>query len=383
MSLPSPAQPRTFVFAGGGTGGHIFPALAIAEQILARNPEAECLFLCSRRPLDAQILGEHRLAGGPIHFTPIDANPVSLRPAGLYRFITHWGVGLRTCRRILRDLKASERAVTLVAMGGFVAAPAAQAARVERVPVLLVNLDAVPGRANRWIAGRAQHIVTAMSLAPQYAKGRENWRVVPPIVRDAARVVMTPQEARSKLGLNPELPVLLVTGASQGATSLNDLMRHMVETDRGSLGQWQVLHQTGKKADAPVREAYRAAGIPAVVVEFTPEIGLFWRAADVAVSRAGAGSVAEAWANGVPTLFLPYPYHRDQHQKYNAARLVEAGAALLATDLVDPELNLRSAGQLIGRLLKDTSERAAMREAFARLGPADGSAQIAGILLET
>jgi UDP-N-acetylglucosamine--N-acetylmuramyl-(pentapeptide) pyrophosphoryl-undecaprenol N-acetylglucosamine transferase len=177
--------------------------------------------------------------------------------------------------------------------------------------------------------------------------------------------------------------VLLVTGASQGATSLNDLMCRLVESDPGSLGKWQVLHQTGKAGDGPVRDAYRAARIPAVVVEFTPEIGLFWRAAECAVSRAGAGSVAEAWANCVPTIFLPYPYHRDQHQKFNAAPLVDAGAAQLVTDCVDAEKNLTIAGAAIRQMLRDAGQRGAMRQDLDRLGPADGGEQVARLLLES
>ena len=101
------------------------------------------------------------------------------------------------------------------------------------------------------------------------------------------------------------------------------------------------------------------------------------------VSRAGAGSVAEAWANHIPTLFLPYPFHKDQHQKHNAAPLVEAGGALLAEDLIDETRNAEGAGKLITDLLADYARRAAMQSALRRLGPADGAARIAALLLET
>ncbi len=357
---------RTFLFAGGGTGGHIYPALAIAEH-LTRSPSVRCVFLCSDRPLDAEILTRE---GVPFDIIP--AKPFSVRPRAFIRFAASWGGAVRISRAII----ARERAATvhIVAMGGFVAAPVVQAARVERCPITLVNLDAVPGKANRWIARHAARVFTA---APVDGAA---WTRVPPIVRAGATAGRSAAECRRALGLDPDRATLLVTGASQGARSINRLLIRMVADRAPDFRNWQVIHQTGANEDAPVRDAYQAAQIRAVVRPFIVEMGLAWGAADLAVSRAGAGSVAEAWSNRVPTIFLPYPYHRDQHQRANARPLEEAGAAVIVQDRIEEAANAADAGAILARLMKDDSERNRIRDSLARLGPADGAARIAAAL---
>ena len=371
-----------FVFAGGGTGGHIFPALAIAEQVVAARPGARCTFVCSTRELDAEILRAERIGGRAAEYFALGARPFGLGPRTLARFVFNWGSSLRASREYLRGVRATNRNVTLVAMGGFVAAPMAQAARVERIPIALVNLDAVPGRANRWIASRAGRVFTSAPLSDRApAAARRAWSVVPPIVRAAAVCTDTPERCREMMGLDAGKPVLLVTGASQGAGSINEMMTAFVKRRPEALRGWQVIHQTGKVGVEAVRGAYAEAGVPAVVEGFFREMGRAWRAAECAVSRAGAGSVAEAWANGVPTLFLPYPYHKDEHQKYNAAPLVAAGAGRLERDAIGAEANLARAGVALGEMLTDAACRNGMRKCFESLGPADGARRVADAIL--
>lgn len=365
---------RAFVFAGGGTGGHIYPALAIAEQLLHHDPAAHVRFLCSTRPLDAEILKGETLADRPCVFSPIPAFPPTPRPLALARFVWNWGGAVRAARATLRELASGDlaRPATLIAMGGFVSAPAARAARAERSRLVLVNLDAVPGRANRWIATQTREIFSAAPVA------RAGWTVVPPIVRRAALAPGDRARCRERLHLDPATPTLLVTGASQGAESINAMLRALAPRLRG----WQVIHQTGRVGVEPTRDAYNAAGVRALVEPFFREMGLCWGAADLGVSRAGAGSVGEAWANAVPTLFLPYPHHKDQHQAFNARPLVDAGAARLYTDHADPARNSRDAGEALLELLASPAALAGMRESFRSLGPADGAAQIAAALLQ-
>lgn len=361
----------TFLFAGGGTGGHIYPALAIADEIAALDPSARCVVACSDRPLDRSILeGEGRA------FEVIPAKPLSLRPRGLIRFLRSWGPSVRAGRRIISDARA-RGPIVVVAMGGFVAAPVVQAARAQGVPLALVNLDAVPGKANRWIARRVRTI-WAVAGGPNLP----NWTTIPPIVRRAARVTDSPQACRAALGLDPESRTLLVTGGSQGAGSVNDFLRAFLEHHAADLAGWQVLHQCGDKGEAELQRAYDDARVPARVTRFVRAMGQAWGAADLAVARSGAGAVAEVWANSVPALFLPYPYHRDQHQKRNAAPLVNAGGAAIVDDLVNPGDNLANAGPILRSLLTDAARLNAMRTALGALGPADGAARVAQGLLQ-
>ncbi|NUQ53345.1 MAG: UDP-N-acetylglucosamine--N-acetylmuramyl-(pentapeptide) pyrophosphoryl-undecaprenol N-acetylglucosamine transferase [Phycisphaerales bacterium] len=368
---------RAFVLAGGGTGGHIFPNLAIAEQLeslIGRRPR--CVFAVSARPLDAQILKDESR-----EFEVIPAEPFVLRPRGFLKFLNSWGRSVRAARELLQKLKRDHGRVDVVATGGFVSAPVAQAARVERVPVTLVNLDATPGRANRWIARHAARVFTAAEASSV------GWPVIRPLVRAAAMAPGDARACRKKLGLDPDRPVLFVTGASQGAGTINKLLVALVEkhtSDFVSRG-WQVIHQTGPRTDAKdienSRGAMKSAGIPAIVEPFFREMGVAWGAADLAISRSGAGSVAEAWANATPSVFLPYPYHKDQHQRANAVILLRAGACVVEDDLIDPEKNAGRAGATLLELMRDDAKREAMRAALKSLGPADGANTVARALV--
>ncbi len=382
----SDAAAAVFVFAGGGTGGHIYPGIAIAEALRRARPGVRCVFVCSNRPLDAKILTEERQ-----EFTVSPAMPLAVRPRGLLKFLSSWGPSVRQTRQLLSTLGPGAR---VVAMGGFVAAPSVQAARAMRRPVTLVNLDAIPGKANRWIARHAERVFSTSTIRAERPERFGAWRVVPPIVREKARWVADPtvevasggaakSSARAALGLDPERPVLMVTGGSQGARSLNAFVAAFFEAaPHASLArQWQVLHQTGKGEAEAVRAAYERAGVRALVLEFVSPMSPWWGAADLCVARAGAGNVAEAWANAVPTLFLPYPYHRDEHQRFNALTLVEAGACRMVKDLIDPVANLTSAGAELERFMAPES-LASARAAFRSLGPADGAEQIARALLD-
>lgn len=361
---------RTLIFAGGGTGGHIFPALAIAEQARKLAPGVRCIFVCSHRPLDSQILTKEGA-----EFRVVPAMPFGVRPRALVRFARSWGPSIRAGRALIRECRASGSDVRVIAMGGFVAAPIAHAAVAERATLLLVNMDAIPGKANRWIARKADRIVTSAPVEG------EPWERIPPIVRAAALASKDAGECRRALGMNAERQTLLVTGASQGAKSINQLLISLVDSKPDVFRDWQVIHQTGANEEAGVRRAYEAAGVPALVQPFFDGMGLAWGAADLAVSRAGAGSVAEAWANAVPTIFLPYPYHKDQHQRFNAGQLVEAGAAVLNEDLIDAERNLNGAGMTLALLMTEPQARVKMKGAFGALGPANGAERIARIIV--
>lgn len=364
----------TFIFAGGGTGGHIYPGLAIAQQLLAAGPDCAAHFMCSSRPLDAEILRAELETMGHAAFTPIDAAPFGLSPARLLKFLPAWGKSVKQSGAIIRGAQ-SRGPVHLIAMGGFVAAPAVHAARTLNVPVTLVNLDATPGLANNWIAKRAARVVTALPVP-----GRA-WHVVGPIVRAQAMPPADTATCRQRLGLDPHKPTLLVTGASQGASSINQAMARLVTDRPAHLAGWQVLHQTGNRDTEELKKAYHRADIPAIVEPFVREMGLWWGAADAAISRAGAGSVAEVWASRVPTIFMPYPYHKDQHQKANAIPLIESGGAVLLEDRIDPAANAAPLATTLVGFIRNPSRLIAMRAALEKLGPADGAARVAAILL--
>jgi UDP-N-acetylglucosamine--N-acetylmuramyl-(pentapeptide) pyrophosphoryl-undecaprenol N-acetylglucosamine transferase len=162
---------------------------------------------------------------------------------------------------------------------------------------------------------------------------------------------------------------------------MNRLMIELVKREPLLFESWQVIHQTGNRDTVECRAAYSAAGVRAIVEPYIQRMGPVWGGADVALSRAGAGSVAEAWGNRVPTIFMPYPYHRDQHQRKNAEFLHAAGAALIETDAIEPGLNVPTVGQKLLDLMRDPSRQRMMRQALVSLGAVDGAETIADALL--
>jgi len=357
-----------YIFAGGGTGGHLVPALAVADALAALVPEAHIVFACSRRQIDRQILDPTRHAVIPQPTRPL---PRSLRGWGA--FARAWVATRRLARDLVRDL----RPAAVFGLGGYAAAGVVCAAARAGVRTCLLSIDAVPGLANRHLARRAD-VVFAQFDATRGAYGRSagKVRVVGCPVRRRL-VGGDPSEARRFFGLRDDRRTLLVMAGSQGAANINDAVVAL----RGDLdklaGAWQVLHLTGAgKADA-VRAAYGTAAIHHVAREFCDRMDLAYAAADVVLCRGGASTVGELSATGIPAVVMPYPYHRDAQQARNAAPLASAGAAEIVTDACDPAANAEALrGSLIG-ILADGRRLEAMRSAAGCAKRPDAAAQIA------
>lgn len=361
----------TIVLAGGGTGGHLSPGLAVAERLHSMAADTEVVFACSSRAIDRTML---EAAGARFH--PIPAAPFRPTPSGIMRMIRENHRGTRSSSDLIKEVGAG----VVLAMGGYVSVPVVRAAIRNRLPIVLLNLDALPGRANCWVARHASAICTAVPLSSHRSLGTPEQVGFP--LRRTALAAMDQLGCRERLDLDPSLNTLLVTGASQGASSLNALMQSIVEETPLALSGWQVIHLSGPKDEASLRAAYRKAGVPAHVTSFLGQMGLAWGAADLALSRAGANSVAEASANNVPTLFVPYPHDRKVHQQYNAEPLVRLGGAAIATDAVDVRLNRTSIGVPLIDLLTDPARRSAMRSVLEARPDVDGAAEIARLLLD-
>lgn len=364
-----PDRPHNILLVGGGTGGHIYPNLAIAERLREFAPAIKIRFLVSARAVDRRIMEK---AGWPFDVSP--ALPMSGRPWTWPRFLKAY----RRSIRISRQLIARHGVDALVTTGGFVSAGAMAAAQSMGVTGMMVNLDAVPGKANRAMVRRASVVFSVYDVP--------GWPHVHRIGMPLKRDKVGPDdvaEARRALDLEVDRPTLLVCGGSQGAGSINETMIALVEDGLfgPAIRSWQVLHLAGEEGAAPLREAYDAAGVTARVLEFCDQMGCAWRSADLAVSRAGAGSVAEAWANRIPTVFLPYPFHRDQHQRHNASPMVEVGGAETITDQVDPIANAQTLGPRLAGLMAEPVTRAAMSQALDATRPPDGADEIAMWLL--
>lgn len=362
----------TVLLAGGGTGGHIYPNVAIAERLREAATDAEASplavhFLVSDRPGDAATMGK---LGLDFSASPVRPLPPMRKPWRAIGFLLAWRRAIAHATALMREHDV--RAV--VATGGFVSGPALVAARRLGIPRAMVNLDAIPGKANAHLRRECTQVFSA--YASDVLPGA---RVVGFPLRRVSIGEGDRAAARVRLGLDPDRPTLFVTGATHGAESLIRAMMAIVAVPRraAALRSWQVFHQCGTFDPAVVQAAYDAAEVPAKVVAYCDRMGDAWHAAELAISRAGAGSVAEAWANATPTVFSPNPYHADGHQRANTKPLVEAGGAIVVTDHIDPERNVAPLGDVITALVADPARRAAMREGLVAARPPDGAREVA------
>ncbi len=356
---------RTILFAGGGSGGHIYPNLAVLERLREADAEAVCHFLVSNRAVDQRIMQKENL-----QYTALPALPLIMRPKALWAFYQAY----KQSEQIVLELIARTDAKAMVSTGGFVSGPAVSAAQKAGVPCAMLNLDAVPGRANKFTANKATEVFTSY---PTDQLRRAQLIGMP--LRRSVIGTMKVEKARWDLGLRPDLDTILVFAGSQGSTSINQMMMELCTRaqHRKALEGWQIIHLTGPDDQERVQKAYDKAGVRGLAYAYCNKMGAVWAAATIAIGRAGAGSVAEAWANAVPTIFLPYPYHKDEHQKLNAQPLVSAGAAILQKDYIDPIENVNQLAGPLKALLGNKNQLEKMRQIMRDTKPADGAQVVA------
>ncbi len=366
------ADTPTVLFAGGGTGGHMFPNLAIYEALQERawsgGANVAAHFAVSNRPLDAALMEKHAMP-----FTALPVKPVTGKPWRWPAFWNAWRSSVAMCKRLMRQ----QNIVGVVATGGFVCGPAVVAANDLKRPVILVNLDAVPGRANRTMVKRAHDVFTVYDQPKKNAWQRARTIGLP--LRRVAIGDAMPGDARLALGLDLDRLTILIIGGSQGALTLDQAMMHLAQTsaDSSLLRDAQFLHICSDAQVDALQAAYAKGQLTAQVTPFVDAIGQAWSAADIAISRAGASCVAEAHASATPTLFVPYPFHRDQHQRLNAQPLVQSGGAQIIDDRKNATRTAHGIKTALLDLLGDESKRQAMTEALQQNQPANGAQAVA------
>jgi len=318
------------MLAGGGTGGHVYPALALAAALRRRDPDARVLFVGSASGMEASLVPA---AGVP--FAGLVVRPP--RSRSLVRTAVALGTGAASLLQAAA-LVARFRPDAVVATGGIAAAPPVLAAWAMRVPVVLLEGNAAPGRANAFLARFARAVaVTSDEASARVPGGRALVTGLPvrPELCSAPR-----SEGLRAFGLDPGRRTILVIGGSQGAAGLNAAVDEMAQRLAGRM-DLQILHQTGRgwrgqgsADDAPgaSRVASGASGIRHVRVPYLDEIGLAYACADLVISRCGATALAEITACGLPAVLVPYRYAAGGHQAENAAPLVRAGAGVLVAD---------------------------------------------------
>lgn len=321
-ALTLPPKPIRVMIVGGGTGGHITPALSIGEALKARNPQTEILFVGSDRGLEREMIGKagFRLEEFSLQGLPTKPDLRSIR-SGLQMLRA-----LRGIRRLIREFQPD----VVVGTGGYVTVPGALAARLARLPLVLQEQNSVPGRANRLLSRIAAEVHIHFTEARRYFKERGKLRLSGNPVR-----VKIPEghglKTLQKYRLHPDRKTVLILGGSQGAHSLNTAFLAMLPHFRNDRDA-QFVIQTGKNDYNEVLNGVRDCGVRVVVKSFLHQIEEIYGVTRLVVARAGAMTVSEISACGLPSILVPYPHAADDHQTANARALSDKGAAILIRD---------------------------------------------------
>ncbi|MBV8781415.1 MAG: UDP-N-acetylglucosamine--N-acetylmuramyl-(pentapeptide) pyrophosphoryl-undecaprenol N-acetylglucosamine transferase [Phycisphaerae bacterium] len=367
------SQSQTYFFAGGGTGGHLYPGIAVASALVRKQPDAKCVFLCTQREIDRTIL-----SATPFEFVPQPIVPPVRTVNGLLKFWTHW----RETKDLNRKLRREHRPVAVLGLGGYAAGVAVRYLASRKIPAAILNPDVIPGRANHFLMRYVRAVCCQFEETVHHlpANQRSKVKITGCPVRPELLTPPTREEAAARLGLDPLLNTLVITGASQGAATLNDAAVNLLSSV--SLQGWQILHLTGKEHAAQVRAQYRENSIPALVIDFTPAMADVWAVANLAVCRSGASTVAELAVCGVPSILFPYPFHKDMHQRANAKVLADGGAAVIIDDVKDAAKNAAALKPVIEPLLYDANRRHAMSTAARILGRRDAADAVAETMMQ-
>jgi UDP-N-acetylglucosamine--N-acetylmuramyl-(pentapeptide) pyrophosphoryl-undecaprenol N-acetylglucosamine transferase len=352
------------VLAGGGTAGHIEPALALADALRRAEPELPVTCIGTERGLETRLVP---LRGYELALIPPVPMPRSLTPKLL-------GVPgkLLDAVRAAGEVLDRTRAQVVVGFGGYVATPAYLAARRRRVPIVVHDANVRPGLANKIGARFTKHVFTAHPDA----KLPHATCIGIPLRREISGLdrLAEADKARAHFGLHPDLPVLLVTGGSQGARSLNLAVLDAAERVRAA--GIQLLHVVGPRSGLEVHPP--AAGPPHVVLPYVDRMDLAYAAADFALCRSGAMTCAELTTVGLPAAYVPLP-HGNGEQRLNAVPIERAGGGLIVDDAaLTPEWIC----EVLVPILLDPPLVAQMSEAAASLGSGDTDEWLAGRVLQ-
>jgi UDP-N-acetylglucosamine--N-acetylmuramyl-(pentapeptide) pyrophosphoryl-undecaprenol N-acetylglucosamine transferase len=335
------------LIVGGGTGGHITPALAIGEALKRRNPDTEILFVGSDRGMEEETITP---AGFKLEVIAVKGFPRGFNPVRLIQAT----VGMLRATRQIRRLMGTFKPTVVVGTGGYVTVPGALAARLGGVPLVLQEQNSVPGRANRLLSLIAAEVHIHFTEARRHFRQRGKLRLSGNPVRvqlPEGRGVKTLQKYR----LFPERKTVLILGGSQGAHSINEAFRAMLPSFRNDRSV-QFVIQTGKNDYKDVLDSVRDSGVRVVVKSFLHEIEELYGITQLVVARAGAMTISEIAACGLPSILVPYPHAADDHQTVNARALSDKGAAVL---IPDREL---SGERLAGEIKKLLADSARLRE---------------------
>ena len=335
------------VIAGGGTGGHLFPGIAVAEEFLSRDPANEVLFVGTERGIEARVLPR---LGFRVEFIAA----AGIRGKGGFSQVKAMAMllyGYAQSRRILKEFRPDR----VLGVGGYASGPVVLAARGMQIRRFIHEQNAIPGMTNKILARFAEEVFISLDESRNFFPKGKALLTGNPVRREilATAEVQNPPQPPFDKGGSPTGRGdfrLLIFGGSAGAHSVNQAVMAALPFLAGFRERLAITHQTGENDCASVREAYRREGFAAEVVPFIDDMAGAYRDASLVVCRAGATTIAEVTACGKACIFIPYPHAVDDHQRRNAEALLKKGAGFM---LLERELSGESLARMIGELIAE------------------------------
>lgn len=355
------AKLERILISGGGTGGHIFPALSIAAAIRRRYPKAEILFVGAQGRMEMERVPA---AGYDIKGLPV-AGLDRRRPWRNVGVLIKLWRSMRMARRIVRDFKPQ----LAIGVGGYASGPTLKAAQRAGVPTLLQEQNSYAGVTNKLLAKRAARICTAYSGMERFFPAESIILTGNPVRPALLGSTMTPAEAKRALGFDAERPLVLVVGGSLGARTINESMAGGLDSLLD--GNVQVMWQTGRSGEQTGKDAV-AGRKDVTATPFISDMATAYRAADLVVSRAGAGTISELQLLGKPAILVPSPNVAEDHQRKNALALADKDAAEMILD-ADARRELVPA---IKRLIADGDARRRLSDNILKMALPDADEKI-------
>ena len=363
MSGNNKKQQLNVLVSGGGTGGHIFPALSIANEVKRRYPDARILFVGAegRMEMEKVPAAGYNIIGLPV--SGFDRKHLLRNFKVVSRLFKSMGLA----KKILNDFKP----VIAIGVGGYASGPMLKAAQKQGIPTLLQEQNSYAGVTNKLLAAKADCICVAYEGMERFFPKEKIVLTGNPVRRNLLECSATPEQARQAMGVAPEKKTILIIGGSLGARTINNAIIDGLKTI-GEHPDVQVIWQTGKGYDQQCREALLASGVKNVVqMPFISNMDMAYRAADLVVSRAGASSISELQLLGKAAILVPSPNVAEDHQTKNAQALVSRGAAIMVTDaeagqslvptmidtVADEEVTASLANNVGQMALRDAAER--------------------------
>jgi len=351
------------LIAGGGTSGHINPAIAIADRIRVLDPQSEIEFCGTERGLESDIVPR---SGYVLH--PIRARGMPLSPSiKMAKAVGDFIAGRTSCISLIRTFKPD----VVVGTGGYVCSPLVSAAYHKHIPVLLHEQNAFPGRSNRLMSNRADIVCTSFpGMKTSFPKAKTVVFTGNPVKKIFFET--TRDSARKELGIAEDTVFLLAMGGSLGARTINQSVAALAEMITGK--NIRIVLSAGKQQFADLTENLKTADDNIEIKEYIYNPQIYMAAADLLICRAGAITCAEVAALGIPSVMIPYPFAAGDHQSYNARVFEKAGAAIL---MKDADVSARSLYDTIVPILEDRECMGKMRQAALSLAKPMADSDIA------